>query len=740
MLNQIYERMWFHKSRKIIDRIDQYRFKDLSDEKLREKYQRAKKEKKDKALLIALIGEAVCRTLHIRPYPEQFLCALALSDGIIAEMGTGEGKTLACAIAAAMADKKVHIVTVNDYLAKRDAEKMRPFYVLLGIRVEANWREHPDKENVFEADVLYSSSSELIFDYLRWSLMKKKFPFEMAIIDEIDFVLIDNAKTEFNISTGESFLPSQEPYQIAREVVRILQGLKVEKPLFSEKIEGEEDVHYVYFPFNRTVYLTEKGHSLIDNLFGEENHLLHNIRFYKILISSLEAELFYQPGRDYFVHQNKVVLVQRESGRLMPNSQLDIDLHSAIEIKENVMMTPKPLGNLSSSYQLFFSKYGKMTGLSGTVFEVKDELKMLFGRDMVRIPSHFKSQRVVRPDMFFETKEQKYKAALCLLKDSQRKSNRPVLVICESDAEAEMLYERFVAQGGRANLLVSLSEEEESRLIEQAGQQRSVTISTNMAGRGTDILLDEDAKRAGGLFVIVLSHFESKRIDRQAIGRAARQGEPGECLFLVSFEDELFDQMDEEELRIFNKYKAGRFKKRKEKLMGLVERLQRKQQVLFESERVRDFALDLQIELAHQRMMEWAEGVAKGSSASHALSTFVKGELFDVKEFNAVMKGQLSKDKDQLLASIKAKEREIGKDLSSSLFAELVQQIANREWIVLKNDLRHVKMNIRLHQHRPEEEPREFLRICMEQLDKAKGEILLQALAYFITATPNKAS
>lgn len=692
--------------------------------------------------LLSLLEQAVIKSLRITPYPEQYWCALALAEGYVAEMKTGEGKTLACALAACLSvhKGKVHIATVNDYLAERDCEKMRPLFDLLGISTAVNVKDHPNKSEVYEADIVYSSSSELVFDYIRNELRpiqeQSAFPLDVVIIDEIDFVLIDNAKNNFAVSEGYTFIPPFEVYNMAADLYKAMMGRAYSKSDYEEEeLDVPEDIHYIYFPFNRTVHLTERGHNLVDKVFQKENTLIENAKLNKVLLSTLEAHLFCERGRDYVVQDHKVWLINRENGRLMPNSQLDVDLQSAIETKENVMISPKAVMSQTMSYQIFFSKYDSMVGLSGTVYEAREELRDLFRASVIPIPSHFQSQRKLYPDSFFATKADKYKALYHLLLHEQ--NGRPILVICESDAEAMTVHREFLRLGGSANLLISLSEKEESELIEKAGTSGTITISTNMAGRGTDIVLDSQAKEAGGLRVIVLNHFESKRIDQQAIGRAGRQGCKGDAMFLVSSEDSLFEQMNQRETQKLSEIKSSREKKRSRWLMTLIGKLQDAQQGLHAAARLRNFLLDLQIEEIYRMMKGWKADILSAPALS-ALTDFAQSEAFSEDRFDELMEQNATLyTSDDVFELIHAKHMELGERVSNLLLEQLIHSVTQKEWVFLKRDLEQVKTYLPHHQWKPEEEPREFLRICFEQWELAKNNILLHTLAYFVTAKQN---
>lgn len=517
----------------------------LSEEQIKNKFDEIKNRKpSDRELdryapcIFSLVKKTVKDRLKIETHYEQLLCAMAMHMGYVAEMKSGEGKTLSAVYTAVLNSLagKVFIVTVNDYLAKRDCLGMKDVYDVFGISCTYNQESIEDKSAVYAADVIYTSSSELIFDYLRARLRSENFDYmDLAIIDEIDFVLIDNARSNFTVSEGKTETKYLKEYAIAREISRQLRLHEVEGPL-SESLCLKTDAHCLFSHYDHSIVVTDRGLELLEKIFGTENFVSDFPLLYKALLDTLEAELFQQRGRDYIVRGNRIVLINQENGRLMPRCSREEGLQLALELKEGVLSDVLPKGGITMSYQVFFSKFRKLTGMSATVTQAEREFSEIFNLPVVVIPTHAEDIRVRHPDRIFRTKKEKYKALLRKASVLHAK-RQPVLIVAGSEEESSAVYHMLSRNGIKASLLNAQNTEKEETLVKSAGTAGAVTVSTNLAGRGTDIILDREALQRGGLFVICLNRYDSRRIDEQVAGRAGRQGQPGECQFYLSLED-----------------------------------------------------------------------------------------------------------------------------------------------------------------------------------------------------------
>lgn len=684
---------------------------------------------------LALAGDLVKRLVGIEPYEEQYLCAAALTQGYMAEMKTGEGKTLAGVLAAiALALRgKVHLVTVNDYLAADALDKYREVYAALGLHAEANARD-ADKAKVYCADVVYSSSQELAWDFLRNRLLPRAqqsvFPFDAVIIDEADFVLLDNANSHFSVGGEVTFVPPREPFETARALVAMMRGEERERE--DELLDlptNPENAHYVYYRHNRTVYLTELGLKFLGEFFHVDDIVATNFRMYKTILSTLEAQLFFLNGRDYIVKDNRIILINRENGRLLPNSQLDIDLHTAIEVKERLPITEKPLLSEQISYQMFFGKYKHICGMSGTLKDAAAELKTLFGTETVAVPTHRPNRRLDRPDVVFKTKEDKYRYLADFLALYKPKA-QPALIITESEAESAHVLEILKKANIAANLLNAQTAEREAELVRYAGTHGAVTVSTNIAGRGTDIVLDDAARTAGGLFVVVLNHYRSRRVDNQARGRAGRQGEVGECVFFVSLEDELWQYADEsqaDKIRALSP-KEGKFGRKESRMLAqMAVAIQNNVNSLLRHQREVNFFLDRVIEQIRDWTQDW--GNALQGWSFEQWKTYIQrnpqlGCL--LKELNA---------ESNLLELVMKKRQSLGEEMARKLLSALIELVVRREWLFLKRDLENLKAYLPLKRITEDRYVDEFIRISHRMRESFEFDVMKNTLGYFVTSS-----
>ena len=477
----------------------------------------------------ALVREASRRTMGMRHYDVQLIGGMVLHKGKIAEMKTGEGKTLVATLPAylnALTGKGVHIVTVNDYLASRDAEWMRPVYEFCGLSVGLIVHDlsYEERRAAYQCDITYATNNELGFDYLRDNMVVSaahmvQRPLNFAIIDEVDSILIDEARTPLIIS-GEGDKPTDLYYQIAK---------------FIPRLQNETD--YKVDEKQNIVTLTEEGVQRVEKYFNVEN-LAENMELAHHVNQGLRAHALMKLDRDYVVKEDQVIIVDEFTGRLMFGRRYSDGLHQAIEAKEGVKIEKESQTLATVTFQNYFRMYKKLAGMTGTAKTEEDEFRNIYGMDVVVIPTHMPMVRQDKPDFVYRTEMGKFKAAVEDIVERNRQQ-QPVLVGTISIEKSELLSTMLRKRGIKHQVLNAKHHEQEAQIIAQAGQAGSVTIATNMAGRGTDIVLGEGVKERGGLYVLGTERHESRRIDNQLRGRSGRQGDTGESRFYVALEDDL---------------------------------------------------------------------------------------------------------------------------------------------------------------------------------------------------------
>ena len=492
----------------------------------------------------ATVREAATRVLHMTPFFVQLEGALALHGGNIAEMKTGEGKTLTSTMVAylnALPSEGVHIVTVNEYLATRDATEMGELFKWLGLTVGLNLREltPEEKREAYACDITYSTNSELGFDYLRDHMVvhKEKMvqrPLNFAIIDEVDSILIDEARTPLIISGGEK--NTGNLYQQADLFV---------KSLSNE--EGKED--YDLDIKTKHVVLTESGMAKAEQFFKIEN--LYDVRYVNLLHhihNALKANYAMTKDVEYVVQDGKVIIVDPFTGRLMHGRQYSEGLHQAIEAKEHVEIKKETRTIATITYQNFFRMYKKLAGMTGTAKTEEEEFRNIYNMYVVEVPTNLPVIRQDDPDLMFVTMKAKFHAIADDILERYKKG-QPVLVGTVSVETSELLSELLQKRHIPHQVLNAKQHEREAEIIAHAGELKSVTIATNMAGRGTDIKLGPGVKELGGLAVIGTERHEARRIDNQLRGRSGRQGDPGYTRFYLSAEDDLMVRFGSERFK-----------------------------------------------------------------------------------------------------------------------------------------------------------------------------------------------
>jgi len=478
----------------------------------------------------AVVREAARRTLGLRHFDVQLMGGIVLHEGNIAEMKTGEGKTLVATLAAylnALPGEGVHIVTVNDYLARRDAEWMGPIYRMLGLTVGVvvHGLGLAERRAAYQADITYGTNSEFGFDYLRDNMALSldevvQRGLNYAIVDEVDSILIDEARTPLIIS-GPGPRPSDLYYRFAR----IVKYLK----------EGED---YQVDEKARTVVPTEQGVAKAEKLAGVKNLYAEGTDLSHYLINALKAHALMKRDRDYVVKDGQVIIVDEFTGRLMFGRRYSDGLHQAIEAKEGLRIQRENQTIASITLQNYFRMYKKLAGMTGTAATEAEEFRKIYGMDVVVIPTHKPMIRVDYPDVVYKTERAKFEAVVNEIEQCYRRG-QPVLVGTVSIEKSERLSEMLKRRGIPHQVLNAKHHEKEAQIIARAGQKGQVTIATNMAGRGVDIVLGEGVAELGGLHVIGTERHEARRIDNQLRGRAGRQGDPGSSRFYLSLEDDL---------------------------------------------------------------------------------------------------------------------------------------------------------------------------------------------------------
>lgn len=561
--------------RGIVDKIEALRpsMQELDDAALRDKTREFKNRLSQGETLddilpeaYAVVREAARRTLNMEHYRVQLIGGVILHQGRIAEMKTGEGKTLVSTLPAylnALEGKGVHIVTVNDYLAARDAEWMGEIHKFLGLTVGVvlNSMDNDERREQYACDITYITNNELGFDYLRDNMVIYKEQLVQrelyyAIIDEVDSVLIDEARTPLIIS-GQSG-KSTKLYEFCDTLARQLQRGEASGEMTKmTAIMGEEIIETGDFIVNekdKIVTLTEDGVKKVEKFFSIENLSdPENLEIQHNIILALRAHNLMHRDQDYVVKDDEVLIVDEFTGRIMPGRRYSDGLHQAIEAKEKVKVKRESKTLATITFQNFFNKYEKKAGMTGTALTEEKEFRDIYGMDVVEIPTNEPVRRVDQDDAVYMTKKEKFNAVVESIKEAHSRQ-QPVLVGTITIETSELLSNMLRREGIPHNVLNAKFHEQEAEIVAQAGAAGAVTIATNMAGRGTDIKLDDVAREAGGLRIVGTERHESRRIDNQLRGRSGRQGDVGESRFYISLEDDLMRLFGSE--RLMNIFKS----------------------------------------------------------------------------------------------------------------------------------------------------------------------------------------
>ena len=495
--------------------------------------------------VFALVREASKRVLKMRHFDVQLIGGMVLNEGRIAEMKTGEGKTLVATLPVilnAMSGKGVHVVTVNDYLAKRDATQMGELYNFLGLSVDvilSGGYDDEVRQAAYNADITYGTNSEFGFDYLRDNMkfeagQKVQRGHNFVIVDEVDSILIDEARTPLIISgpTNRTLDGYIRADQVAKQLTR---GTPADPNVPGSKPTGD----FIVDEKNRTIMITEAGISKAEKLFGVENlYNLENAVLSHHLDQALKAHNLFEKDVHYVVKDGEVVIVDEFTGRLSEGRRFSEGLHQALEAKEGVKIQEESQTLADTTYQNYFRMYKKLAGMTGTAQTEATEFSQIYNLEVISIPTNVPVKRIDQNDLIYKTQNEKFKAVIDEIKKAHEKG-QPVLVGTASIERSEVLHEMLKKAGIPHSVLNAKNHEKEAEIIAQAGVKGAVTIATNMAGRGVDIRINDEVRDLGGLYIIGTERHESRRIDNQLRGRAGRQGDPGMSRFYLSLEDNL---------------------------------------------------------------------------------------------------------------------------------------------------------------------------------------------------------
>ena len=528
-------------------------YEKMSDDELKIKFNELKAQVVEEKVTLdqilndvfALVREASKRVLKMRHFDVQLIGGMVLNEGRIAEMKTGEGKTLVATLPVilnAMSGKGVHVVTVNDYLAKRDATQMGELYNFLGLSVDvilSGGYDDEVRQAAYNADITYGTNSEFGFDYLRDNMkfeagQKVQRGHNFVIVDEVDSILIDEARTPLIISgpTNRTLDGYIRADQVAKQLTR---GTPADPNVPGSKPTGD----FIVDEKNRTIMITEAGISKAEKLFGVENlYNLENAVLSHHLDQALKAHNLFEKDVHYVVKDGEVVIVDEFTGRLSEGRRFSEGLHQALEAKEGVKIQEESQTLADTTYQNYFRMYKKLAGMTGTAQTEATEFSQIYNLEVISIPTNVPVKRIDQNDLIYKTQNEKFKAVIDEIKKAHEKG-QPVLVGTASIERSEVLHEMLKKVGIPHSVLNAKNHEKEAEIIAQAGVKGAVTIATNMAGRGVDIRINDEVRDLGGLYIIGTERHESRRIDNQLRGRAGRQGDPGMSRFYLSLEDNL---------------------------------------------------------------------------------------------------------------------------------------------------------------------------------------------------------
>ena len=738
----------------IADKVESYRdtMMAYSDEELKGKTKEFKERLKKGETLddilpeaYAVVREAGRRVLGMEHYRVQIIGGIILHQGRIAEMRTGEGKTLVCTLPAylnALTEEGVLVVTVNDYLAKRDAEWMGQIHQFLGLTVGIVLHDLKEEERkaAYACDITYVTNNELGFDYLRdnMAIYKEQLVLrnlKYCIIDEVDSVLIDEARTPLIIS-GQSG-KSTKLYELCDVLARQLQRGEYKGEMTKMQAimqeEMEEDGDFIVNEKDKVVNLTEQGVHKVEQFFHIDNYAdPENLEIQHNVTLALRAHNLMFKDKDYVVKDDEVLIVDEFTGRIMPGRRYSDGLHQAIEAKEHVKVKRESKTLATITFQNFFNKFEKKAGMTGTALTEEKEFREIYNMDVVEVPTNRPVARVDLEDAVYKTKKGKFNAVVESVIESHEKG-QPVLVGTITIETSELLSEMLRKKGIQHNVLNAKYHEKEAEIVSQAGKHGAVTIATNMAGRGTDIKLDEEARAAGGLKIIGTERHESRRIDNQLRGRAGRQGDPGESRFYISLEDDLMRLFGQERLmNVFNALGVDENERIEHKMLSsAIEKAQKK--IETNNYGIRSHLLQYDQVMNEQREIIYAErnrvlnGESMRNSVIKMITDFVESVVnrcigedaspkeWDYTEINElllptiplepVVYDESIKNKNELLHTLKEKALKMYEDKEAQ-FPEPEQireiervvflKVIDRKWIDHIDDMDQLKQGIGL--------------------------------------------
>lgn len=548
----------------------EYEYGALTDSQLQAKFDEIKLKVRNNELslddvlndVFAIVRETSKRVLNMRHFDVQLIGGLVLNDGKIAEMKTGEGKTLVATLPVvlnALSGKGVHVVTVNDYLAKRDATQMSQIYNFLGLSVGvvlSGQNDEMARKEAYACDITYGTNNEFGFDYLRDNMCfeadaRVQREHNYAIVDEVDSILIDEARTPLIISGPTN--RTLDGYVRANNVAKALK--RGQAPLDTLDKNAKPTGDFVVDEKNRTIMITEQGIQKAEKLFGVDNlYSLENAALSHYLDQALKAHNLFEKDVQYVVRDGEIVIVDEFTGRLSEGRRFSEGLHQALEAKEGVKIKEESQTLADITFQNYFRLYNKLAGMTGTAQTEASEFSQIYKLDVITIPTNLPVHRLDKNDVIYKSEKEKFKAVIDEIKSANAKG-QPVLVGTASIEKSEILHKLLVNEKIAHNVLNAKNHEKEAQIIESAGAKGAVTVATNMAGRGVDIRINDEVRALGGLYIIGTERHESRRIDNQLRGRSGRQGDPGISRFFLSLEDNL--------LRIFG---SGKIKSIMEKL------------------------------------------------------------------------------------------------------------------------------------------------------------------------------
>ena len=738
----------------IADKVESYREEmgALSDDELKGKTQEFKERLKKGETLddilpeaYAVVREAGKRVLGMEHYRVQIIGGIVLHQGRIAEMRTGEGKTLVSTLPAylnALTEQGVLVVTVNDYLAKRDAEWMGQIHQFLGLSVGIVLHDLKDDERraAYACDITYVTNNELGFDYLRdnMAIYKEQLvlrDLKYCIIDEVDSVLIDEARTPLIISgqSGKSTKLYELCDVLARQLERGEYKGEMTKMQALMQEDMEEDGDFIVNEKDKVVNLTEQGIHKVEKFFHIDNYAdPENLEIQHNVTLALRAHNLMFRDKDYVVKDDEVLIVDEFTGRIMPGRRFSDGLHQAIEAKEHVKVKRESKTLATITFQNFFNKFEKKAGMTGTALTEEKEFREIYNMDVVEIPTNKPVLRKDLNDVVYKTKKAKFEAVVDSVIESHEKG-QPVLVGTITIDTSELISEMLKKKGIKHNVLNAKYHELEAEIVSQAGKHGAVTIATNMAGRGTDIKLDDDAKAAGGLKIIGTERHESTRIDNQLRGRAGRQGDPGESRFYISLEDDLMRLFGQERLMsIFNTLGVDEHEQIEHKMLSsAIEKAQKK--IETNNYGIRSRLLEYDQVMNEQREIIYAErkrvlnGESMRNSVLKMITDFVENSVnrclsedseskdWDYNELNELLVPTIPfepikynpdiKNKNELIHDLKEKAVKMYED-KEALFTEPEQireiervvllKVIDRKWMDHIDDMDQLKQGIGL--------------------------------------------